>query len=64
MKIIIPTATPYRKKDGTWDAKIVNEEVEIPDENLGRHKMLCSYCGNKDYPECRTWCPNGDLDKE
>lgn len=64
MKITIPTSTPYRKKDGTWSTKIVDEEVEIPEENLGRHDIFCSVCGNKDYPECREYCPNGDLNKE
>ena len=59
MKITIPTSTPYRKKDGTWDVKIVNEEVEIPDENLGRHDIFCSVCGNPNSFTLTVWLRDG-----
>lgn len=59
-------ARPYRRRDGTWDVKTIETEIEIPDENLNRHSIFCAACtwGNGKYPECRKTCPSGDLNKK
>ena len=59
MKLKVRTARPYRRKDGSWDIKDTYEEIEIPDENMNRHSILCARCGFNGYPECREWCPTG-----
>lgn len=59
MKMRIRSAQPYRRKDGSWDVKDTYREIEIPDENMNRHSILCASCGFKGYPECRELCPVG-----
>lgn len=42
------------KKNGKWTTYIKEFQEEIPD--LGRHRMMCNKCGDKRYPDCRSWC--------
>lgn len=55
MKVKTMESRPIRQKDGTWTTVIKEFEKDIPD--LGRHTIICNKCGEKSYPECRTWCP-------
>lgn len=42
------------KVNGKWTVVLKEFDEEIPD--LGRHRMMCNKCGDKRYPECRSWC--------
>ena len=59
MKMRIRSAQPYRTKDGSWDVKDTWRDIDIPDENLNRHSILCAACGFKGYPECTSFCSHG-----
>ncbi len=59
MKMTIKGIEPYRRKDGTWDVRKCEKEIEIKDEYLNRHSLLCARCEWPDYPACREWCDNG-----
>ena len=59
MRMTIKGIEPYRKKDGSWDVRECEKEIEIKDEFLDRHSLLCARCECPTYPECREWCPNG-----
>lgn len=55
MKVNSRMVCPVRQSDGSWDTVVKEFEEDIPD--LGRHSLICNKCGEKSYPECRTWCP-------
>lgn len=46
----------YNREKRDFD---VHEEIrDEPDDE--RHRPLCYMCGNKSYPQCRSWCPHGE----